>query len=434
VTLGRVPQAGFNPQTAERVSRVVRKGFASDFEGRPDMANGADGPRVFVSSTVRDLGDLRSAVKFWLEESGYTVYTSEATDFPAPADRRAPEAAMSVIADCEYFVLIVGWRRGAPLDGSGVSVTRAEFRHARELARTVGRPRLLSFVRRDVEIAERTAGSPTESDDWKHQLEFLAELRGSRDATDPNWLHSFASFREVTEILRATLRIRGPLRRRAVEANLRQELLTNSRALLHRVGSGYGPIADLALLHDWAGVPRERETVSESNARALARYMLIKPGTGTLRRSALRDAIASGEFLVFRPQSGAMEVGPVQSALLELEDQTGRYEAVSSLVSQMASDVYQVFPNVRGQARGPVELSADAGDWFYATAASLANILTLTRALYRWLLESDQPYESPILRRAVANMEDAAQIDRESLIESESHTWLLSSRWPERET
>jgi hypothetical protein len=35
---------------------------------------------VFVSSTIDDFSDLRSALKVWLEEFGLTVYLSEFND------------------------------------------------------------------------------------------------------------------------------------------------------------------------------------------------------------------------------------------------------------------------------------------------------------------------------------------------------------------
>lgn len=39
-------------------------------------------PVVFISSTIYDFRDLRSALKFWLEEFGYEVMASEWNDFP----------------------------------------------------------------------------------------------------------------------------------------------------------------------------------------------------------------------------------------------------------------------------------------------------------------------------------------------------------------
>ena len=70
------------------------------------MLRGMTAPKVFLSSTIRDLADLRSAIKFWLEDSGFEVLTSESPDFPHPLDRDAIAASLAPIAECDYYVLI----------------------------------------------------------------------------------------------------------------------------------------------------------------------------------------------------------------------------------------------------------------------------------------------------------------------------------------
>ena len=37
--------------------------------------------RVFLLSTIYDFADLRSSLKFWIEELGYVVDASECNDF-----------------------------------------------------------------------------------------------------------------------------------------------------------------------------------------------------------------------------------------------------------------------------------------------------------------------------------------------------------------
>jgi len=39
-------------------------------------------PKVFISSTIEDFKDLRSAIKYYLEENGFEVATSENADYP----------------------------------------------------------------------------------------------------------------------------------------------------------------------------------------------------------------------------------------------------------------------------------------------------------------------------------------------------------------
>jgi Domain of unknown function (DUF4062) len=39
-------------------------------------------PTVFISSTIYDFKDLRSAIKYYLEELGFEVFASDYNDFP----------------------------------------------------------------------------------------------------------------------------------------------------------------------------------------------------------------------------------------------------------------------------------------------------------------------------------------------------------------
>src|SRR5450759_2123790 len=57
-------------------------------------------PVVFVNSTVFDFADLRSAVRYWLEEYGFEARTSVTPDFPHPLDRKSREAAWDKDGRC----------------------------------------------------------------------------------------------------------------------------------------------------------------------------------------------------------------------------------------------------------------------------------------------------------------------------------------------
>jgi len=72
----------------------------------------AERPKIFVSSTIYDFRDLRTALKFWLEELGFEVYLSEQNDFPVQSDLNSYETCIQAINDCDYFILLVGGRVG----------------------------------------------------------------------------------------------------------------------------------------------------------------------------------------------------------------------------------------------------------------------------------------------------------------------------------
>src|SRR5215213_10119258 len=115
------------------------------------MATTSSPVTVFVSSTIDDLRDLRSALKVWLEELGLDVRMSEFNDFGREPERGTFESCFDAIDGCDFFVLLLGGRKGAPYP-SASSVTREEFRRAVALARQ-GRIKIVAFVRDEVMTA-----------------------------------------------------------------------------------------------------------------------------------------------------------------------------------------------------------------------------------------------------------------------------------------
>ncbi len=107
-------------------------------------------PTIFLSSTVFDFADLRSALKDYLELKGCRVQASEFTDFERPLDAHSYDACLKAIEQADLFVLLIGRRTGGMFDEPNqISITRAEFRHAYALAQQ-GRIKILCFVRSDV--------------------------------------------------------------------------------------------------------------------------------------------------------------------------------------------------------------------------------------------------------------------------------------------
>src|SRR5436305_13993140 len=84
-------------------------------------------PKIFISSTVRDLRDLRSAIKYWLEQYGFEVLASEWPDFAHPLDREAIAAALAPIELSDYYLLIVVYRVGLVLPVDGLVVPWAQL-------------------------------------------------------------------------------------------------------------------------------------------------------------------------------------------------------------------------------------------------------------------------------------------------------------------
>jgi Domain of unknown function (DUF4062) len=122
-----------------------------------DMDQPSNRPRVFVSSTINDLRDLRSALKYWLEEMGLEARMSEFNDFERRPEQGTFDSCFTAIADCDYYILLIGSRKGSVYEGD-VSVTQQEYRTAAALAKQ-GKTKPVIFVRAEVLTAldERAA-------------------------------------------------------------------------------------------------------------------------------------------------------------------------------------------------------------------------------------------------------------------------------------
>lgn len=387
-------------------------------------------PKVFLSSTIRDLGDLRSAIKYWLEENGFEVLASEWPDFPYPLDRDVVAAALAPIDDCDYYVLLVGARVGELIKDEGISMTRAEFRRARTRRRASGRPQMLHLVRRDIYEARR-ARRPTEAseEEWAAIVSFLEEISQEGESGDPNWLRKFDSFRDVVDVLRATMRVSGPLVRRALEANLIWELKENTRELLDFTKSGLQPHAlwfpsDLTLP---SGIDQPLR-VEWQTAFGMFRFRLTFPRSGAQITPALEESINSGRFLDYDAPTSSYIVGPLQRCLLELRLQTQSLRGISSTASTdqtIAADTTELADAAR--QRRPAEITAFTARMLYAAWSATMNVLRLNRAVYRALIGIDG-VELPQLSPLYAPDEES-KMKAEEVTEQDAELWLRSTAW-----
>ena len=107
-------------------------------------------PRVFVSSTIRDFEDLRGALKYVLEDSGFQVLLSEKNDFEKPLEKNSYEACFEAIRQSNVYILLIGGRRGGWFDKENcISITQQEYRVAYETSKTKDL-KIVIFVRKSV--------------------------------------------------------------------------------------------------------------------------------------------------------------------------------------------------------------------------------------------------------------------------------------------
>ena len=157
-------------------------------------------PSVFISSTVYDLKDLRSALVHVLRSQGVLAYASEATEFEIHGDRSAVDECFSRIRTSDYYVLVIGGRKGGTLE-DGQSITRHEYKVAAESFLATGKPVLWMFVRKEIELAlagGKDAQSAAGINDPGHLTDLIEEVGYPADFRIPNWLSRFS---EVSELI-----------------------------------------------------------------------------------------------------------------------------------------------------------------------------------------------------------------------------------------
>lgn len=204
-------------------------------------------PTFFISSTIYDFRDLRSCIKWWLEEFGYKVNASEYNDFDKPLDENSYDSCLRAIDKSDYFILLLGERFGGMYD-KDISITQMEYRYAYQRM-LEGKIKLINFVRQDtltkmVSYKDSIKGQTidlTKLDKAckeKHRVYlFIQDVRRVNDMKDGgnpknNWLHQFNGFTEIQDVIKAELDDKIGLNYKAKRFIIIEELISNLKTYL----------------------------------------------------------------------------------------------------------------------------------------------------------------------------------------------------------
>jgi Domain of unknown function (DUF4062) len=90
-------------------------------------------PIAFISSTVKDLAEVRAHLKERLSDAGFEVRLSEDDGFPVEPGTTSHDACLEVVRTADLFVLLVGRRYGGEYPGQNKSITWREWDEALEV-------------------------------------------------------------------------------------------------------------------------------------------------------------------------------------------------------------------------------------------------------------------------------------------------------------
>jgi hypothetical protein len=405
-------------------------------------------PRVFVSSTIVDFRDLRSALKYWLESLGLDVRMSEFNDFTRQPDQGTFDSCFGVVADCHYYVLLIGTRKGSNYS-AGVSVTQQEYRVAAELARQ-RRITPIIFIRRDVRTAlrerkklrtatgsEEIATVPTTAlEDPEFIQAFVEEIErteSGRKGEDPSgtiWIYQFHDFRDIADALRNNLRLFGSVPRHTLLANLEWELKENIAAFCGKrdempdCGQYWlKPLRSSRLF----SVDELRGYISldPSQAQWVGHFLLLgAPEEQRIRSAALHDAISSREFLMYSQAEGQLVRSPELDVMYMLDREIERYRSVRAYVRTRQTDLFNEVGASRSSGRPAQILGVDLMNVF-GLADFTVNILRISFALLDYIADPRQGVTIPTLIDLSPFGESTEHIKREQVSHDDVGQWRI---------
>lgn len=115
-------------------------------------------PKVFLSSTIYDLRDLRDVVQNALRKKGYTVLASEDGSIPVNSNKHSYEVCIEAARNCDSLIAIIDGRFGGLMPDGKTSITRAEVETALGNGKQV-----YIFVRQGVWDAKEIYGANTKA-------------------------------------------------------------------------------------------------------------------------------------------------------------------------------------------------------------------------------------------------------------------------------
>ena len=406
-------------------------------------------PTFFISSTIYDFHDLRSSLKYFLEHQGCRVLGSEFNDFTKPLDLHSYEACLKTIEQSDYFVLLIGARRGGWFDEQGrISITQKEYRTAYEFHKK-GRLKLLSFVRAgvwdlrehnsaltrhlkeldeiDKEVAAKATAYPSKfATDAQFIIDFINEVARNKETVNAvagkgalptgNWLHVFANFSDVIDVIEPLI-FNGLL---VADAASRKALQLQLLLLLQSIvpktdGKPVAPIASVERIANNIKITSEKMfesiSVSRTDWNTLIALLVCTQGV-KLEPQLIESFLGTPLLLQYMPTSSLFAATPSHDALARLVDECRVFEVTRSSVKfseLVAAD--------RQRSSQTVSVPAVLLVPFLGMLFRWANIMSLATALSKAM--DGQPFAHPTLlpRSPISDQNQMLADDRPSLEE-----------------
>lgn len=328
-------------------------------------------PKIFISSTIFDFYDLRSALRYYLSSQGFDVLLSEYNDFTKKLDENTFQSCLNAIEDCDYYILFIGSRVGGFYNmEDNISITQMEYRKAYDQLKK-GKLQLLIFIRKDLWVIRDDRNAMKElllneyknkyeiSDEdldsiYKHNSNFINDadfifkflnevgrdeemecaIEGKGEFPIGNWLHSFNNFEDIVDALRIAFNIKKDLSYVALIQNLKYELYANLKLIVEKQNSDIYPkniFGALPRIHFTGGV-KSKSKIPSQYMFDLSIYSMFGVGYGSkLKYEFINQALYSGKFLEYDKTDNSFRSGLVNNGLLNLKDNINQLQRLEEL-------------------------------------------------------------------------------------------------------
>lgn len=339
-----------------------------------------DKPTVFISSTIYDFADLRSSMKYWLDEMGFETQLSEYNDFKKDLTQNSYDACLDAVGQCSYFILLIGSRKGGMYPGEDISITRKEYRTAYQLAKEGKIKKIIIFIRQSVwDVKEdrkslhklleelKIIENDKEIDksyveyynsnilkDAEHIISFINEVTRNQEAKNEqkpimNWVHTFRTFEDVIKVLKSELGIQASMSVRIAEQSVKNVLIYNMQNIAaYEEGNVVGY---------YLGFRKIRNKLKEYRE---AHYPLNPNGTISLTTEEIREM--SDFVLFFRNGIKDVDTSIFENIISSGVFLSYSYEQDMFVQSKFCKALFQMVREIKRLKRFEIEFSYEMQD------------------------------------------------------------------------
>jgi len=389
-------------------------------------------PVFFISSTIYDFVDLRSAIKYHLESQGCEVLASEFNDFKKSLDKHSYQECLDSIKKADYFILLIGSRVGGWFDEkNNISITRQEFREAYTL-HLQGKLKIINFVRSDIwdlrsdrnelskylenlNLADKEIVSSIKNYPSKHAknpefiIDFLNEVsrneetkgavEGKNQFPSGNWIHKFSSFRDIVDVINPEIFNGEPIEDALIKKLLLKELrhVLGISLVKFKEKQIYSPLLAIQMFYSEHQLDRDNKHSKffEINAKRFDSLGTLSYQLLQVRYSPfiLPQALRTAAFMRFDSQKGTFTETSLYNALLDLQREIQLFSKRD--ISEDLRIVTQNAPNRRATNLEVLSLNTFDFVSFMYTLQRWSNIIELSKAIIKCL--QGEPFKRPVL-------------------------------------